>query len=670
MSDCDIQQFEPYYIELANDSPILHRVAGLVADVQTRAYGLHLPNIGSFDLGANVGNVDTTLQVPAEPALAPPQLHSVTVGALQSATYSALNSTIHFSYSSPLIPPLSYASGQGHLTLPDVAVDSPPVTYPLAAQLTLPSEPLLPSITKPAIVLGDRPALDGISQITFVPTAITPLDMPADVLDGVDAFSSMLPELPYRAQEDYTADTAAVAKLKHLLSGGDELAVWLAQQVILYAADTKRLPVEVKRKLDEAFEQAAAKNFALPNGMTDAQVAAVVQAELIQRQDIIDKIEAEVLDAALGAVLASIDAAIQVEKYHAALYIEYVRQNIEVYKLNVAAATAVFNGLLKAYEVYTEIIRQHIENYNRYVEAVTDQNRAVAAGIDIASAEIATYSARVAMYRADSQTLRNMAEVENVAVKTQTLPLQVYEAKLRGLLANYDIFKTNVQAYKQAIQNYAKSFQLVESKISSFAAAVRAEASKADVVEANVRAYIRALGAERQRLSSYEDYIRSSTSMLESEANTLRAAMDTERSYLTAANEVLQANMQTLRNYLNVAQTQQGVVNAYNMANITYTRDKDRLALAKEELEIAKKMIKASEITQQARLKSALDEIKVRANGALAQAASTIYNVGISAAGTVQQSVSGTSAASAGQNYSTRLAWSRACRQEVRAPRG
>ena len=670
MSDCSIEHFAPYSVEIASDNPIFRRVAELLADVRTNVYGLSLPNIGNFDLGVNVGSVDATLKLPTEPALALPQLQGVTVGALQSATYSALNSTIHFSYSSPLVPPLTYVTGQGHLALPDVDVNSPPVAYPLVAQLALPNEPSLPSTAKPTITLGNRPTLDNVSQITFTPTAIAPLDMPNDILDGVDEFASMLPELSYRVQENYVADAAAIAKLKRLLSGDDEIAVWLAQQVILYAADTKRIPVEIKRKLDEIFEQAAAKNFALPNGITDAQVAAVAQAELIQRQDVIDKVEAEVLDAALGAILASINAAIQVEKYHAALYIEYVRQNIEIYKLNVAAATAVFNGLLKTYEVYTEIVKQHVENYNRYVEAVTDQNRAVAAGIEIASAEIATYNARVAMYRADSQTLRNIAEVDNISVKTQILPLQVYEAKLRGLLANYDIFKTNVQAYKQAIQNYAKSFQLIESKISSFAAAVRAEASKADVVEANVRAYVRALGAERQRLSSYEDYIRSSTSVLESEVNALRAAIDAERSYLMAANETLQANIQTLRNYLNIAQTQQGVVNAYNMANITYTRNKDRLELAKEELEIAKKMIKASEITQLARLKSALDEIKVRANGALAQAASTIYNVGISAAGTTQQSVSGTSAASAGQSYSTRLAWNRACRQEVRALRG
>ena len=670
MSDCNITPFEPVHISLASDSPIFRRINQLVANVRMRNYDLRLPHIGDFNLGADVGAVGTALQIPDEPLLTPPELQDVAAGALQVATYSALNSAIHFSHSSPLVPPLAYANGQGHLDLPSVTKTPPPVEYPLAARIAQPATPSLPALNAPELTLGNRPAFDSVSRLEFKPTQIEPLEMPHDLLSSVEQISSMQLELPQRTQEKYTNDANVINKLKQLLSGQDEIAAWVAQQVVLYEADEKQFQFEIKRKQDEVFEQSAAKNFALPNGMVDAQIVEIARMELVQRQDLINKIESDVVDTALNMLFTSIDAAIRIEQYHASLYFEYVRQNIETYKLNVAAATAVFNGLLKAYEVYTDAVRQHVENYNRYADAVTDQNRAVAAGLDISAAEIAAYNASVTMYRADNQTLRDMAEVSGISVKTKTLPLQVYEAELRGLLVNHDIFKTNVQAYKQAIQNYARSFQLTESEIASFASAVRAETSKASVDDANVSAYVRALGAERQRISSYEDYIRSSTSVLESEVQNLRAAMDAERSYLTAANDVLQANIQALRNYIGVAQTQQEVVNAYNHAKVVYTRDKDRLALAAEELQFAKQMIHASEIAQTARLKSALEEIKVRANGALAQAASTIYNVGISAMGTAQQTVAGTLASSDEHNFSTRLAWNRSCRQEVRAPRG
>ena len=658
----------PYW---STDSVIYNKIADLVANITTKNFQFSQPSFGAFNFDANIPPHAATLRAPSASNVSTPNFSAPSVPSLEHATYSALRSVIDFSFSSPLVPPISYGEGIHHLTVPSVSVVAPPLNYPVANSLELPSSPVLPSITKPVIAFGDKPLLDSHTYLSFNPKTIAPLEFPTDFFNDVsNQLENIETIVPYQAQNEYDADSALIAKLRELLRGRDEVAQWLASQVILFAADSRRIPVEAKQALDKVYEQAAARNFALPTGIVDAQVAFVALSELEQKQQLIEKIQAEVVDAALGAVLASVRAAIDIEQYHAALYAQYIRGNLSLYKLNVAAASAIYKALLQVLEFYGQVVAQHVDNYNKYVSAVIEQNKGHNADISLALANVTTYDAKVKMYRADVDTLKNIATAESVSARVQALPLQVYRAQLDGLLANYSVLETNVQAYSQAIQNYVKYFQLAESKINSFEAAVRAESSVNLVNESNIRAYAAAWQAERQRAGAYESYVRNALSVLEAEASNFRAAFAAERSYLSGVTDFLQANLQTARSYLDVVRSKSSLDSAYAKSVIDHTRASDRLRLAEEELRIARQMIAASAGVQQARLMSAFNEIKIRSGGALAQAASTIYNVGISASGTAAINAQGVTAVSSNYDFNTRYSYAKTCREEVRPLRG
>ena len=648
------------------DSPILDKVANFVADVSTNLTQPRLPNLNSTSLGIGMSPVSVPLRAPDQPNVRVPNVDTPQVPSLQNATYSALRSIIDFTHSSPLVPPITYAQGLHHLSLPNVNLSAPPLNYPIADTLAVAAPPTLPSIAKPDIALGSKPVLNQISQIRFSPVTLSPLPFPSDLNAIADEISNADLIVNFVPQKTYTRDAAAIAKLRDLMRGQDEVAQWLSSQVILFAADSRKIPVEAKQAIDKVFEQIAARNFALPNGIADAQIAAIAYAELEQKQQLIEKIEAEVVDAALSAVLAAVQSAIDLEKYHAALFMQYIRGNLSLYKLNVAGAISVYNTLVRVLDLYGNFVSQHVDNYNQYVSAVLEQNKASAADASLLLAKVATFEAQAKIHRTDAETLKNIADVESINVRVQTLPLQAYRAHLDGLLANYSILETNLRSYAQAIENYTKHFQLIESEVNAFEAAVRAENSFNAVNEANVRAYAAAWQAERQRVGAYENYVRSSLSVLEAEMDNFRAAMSAERSYLSGVSEYLQAALQSMRSYLDIARNQISLYNSYNRANLDYTKAYDRLRIIEEEFRLEAQTLGASQTVQTARLQSALDEIKIRVGGALSQAASMIYSVGVGATGTAGISGSGTYTTARNYDFSNRYTFARSCREEVR----
>lgn len=655
-----------YGFTVPADSRLFGLISDLVAQIKTDLPTPNLPEPPDFKLDTNIPSVTSQLRQPPAFSATVPTFKVAPLTGLARATYSALRSVYHFNFNAPILPPLVYEQAKHHIALPTTNVTAPPTDYPVVGYVDVPQPTNIPDLPTTSITLGTRPTLENLAPITFTPTSLEPLDFKLS-LDDLSSEQIDLPPLDFQPFVDYVGDEELKQVIKGWLqSNPSELQTWAAWQGSLVESDTRKLKYEVKEAISKIFEQAAARNFALPAGFVDAEVQQVAQKEIEAQSDAAEKVYQEMLASAVSTLSQAVRSALAVEQYHFQLYVQYVKRNYQLYKLNLQSAQLIYNNLAAIFDVFTRALAQHIDNYNQYVNAVLAQNQAQFAQVDMLNGVIDNYKAQITLYRADVATQKAQADVQAIKAEHATLRLDAYGSLLRGILANYNILETNLKSYRQAIENYAQSYKLNESKLDAYETAIRAEASAGNVVEANVRTYAQVIGMERQRAGAYEEYVRRSTDAIELEIQNMRQAIDTEQSYLSAVNNILSANMQILSAYESSVGNYLRAFEASERAKAGYTANKNKLDILAEETRFTQASLNNTAKLYSAKLQSALAQIRIRAGGALAQAASTIYNVGVAANASAREDVQGSKsyAERTSDDYTKR--WSRTVRREIR----
>ena len=105
---------------------------------------------------------------------------------------------------------------------------------------------------------------------------------------------------------------------------------------------------------------------------------------------------------------------------------------------------------------------------------------------------------------------------------------------------------------------------------------------------------------------------------------------------------------------------------AFERAKAGYTANTNKLALLVEETRFTQASLDNAAKLYSAKLQSALAQIRIRAGGALAQAASTIYNVGVAANASAREDVQGSKSYTQRTSDNYTKSWSRTVRREIR----
>ena len=655
---------------LRNRSAIFDAVRSMLTVATDEASDVFLspPPFRSINLNVPVGNQgaaqleDVNYVQPGMPTA------DLTGPDLEKVMYDAVVGTVDLGFSAGVIGDVNYQSGYSHVPLPSARPDTPPLDYPQESQQSLPDAPTVGGLAVPVLAPGQKPELTPIKPLVYTPSGLEPLDP--------DEFPSYEPpevdNLQWRDELKYHDDQQLRSKLRDLMAGGDEAGRWISGlvQEKLYRSGVRGLNLQTKRQIDQQLITAAGRNFSMPIGAVDAAVAEIAGDKLEKSYEVAQQVGDEVYQAAIDAVTEAISRSVQVEQYHFRLYMRYVRQNLRVYRRNIELATEVYNTLVGIYNDAARAVRIRIQAYNQFIQAISAENRAFAAAVDIREAEVQTYQARVMMFASDTSLLRKASQVQQADVEQRTLPLMTYQSDLKGHMANLEIIQQNLDGFRQSIDAYSQYFQWYDDAIGAFDSATDAETSKITVNTNKFDAYRQLWSAEQDRASSFRDYVGSSFSVFDDEMRRFRQAVSAQQSYLSAVNQSLSHATSAVSSHQSVVSTIEQHANDYNAARITHQSASDGVGISAATTKMADQAISSEADAHYARLDTAREAAKLTAAGALSQAASAIFQVSVSADGSASERVSGRDSGDRRYSVQDRKSFTRSCTEVVRPAQG
>ena len=618
------------------------------------------PSLPNFSFNVDIGASAKAKLIDPRYTAPPTPVATLRRPSLEGTAYSAIQALIHYTHNTKPLDNIKYLSGLDNISLPSDEPDAPPLTYPQQTPKGDPGGASTPDLSPPEFSLGDRPELATMTPIDFTPSGLRPVDL-GDLMPEYEPPD--VSELEWQTELKYEADGGLRAKLRELTEGRDEVSHWIGQmvQAKLYVSDIRELERRTKTQLDQIMDQTAGKNFSLPHGPAEALVLGEAGRELEDSYKAAQKIRDEVFDAAITTVTEAVGRSIVVEQYHFKLYMRYLRQNLRVYQLNLELANQAYNALVEVYGLVERGLRTRIDAYNQYVNAVTAENRALASQVNFTEAEVSSYRAKVQMYAAEVGLRQKSAQVQRDDVRYQALVFDEYQAQLRGALADLQIVETNIEAFQEAVRAYSNHTQWYDSALGAYEAHIDAGVSKIAVDEAKFDSYRQLWAAEGERAGAFREYVQASTSAMDASLQDYREAVRTQQGYFSDVIGALNSSVQAAAGYSQAAGEAAQHAGAYNSAGVSYTSALNDVAVAEGAKDMAQDAILAESSVQLAKLATANEAAKVTAAGALSQAASAIFQVGLSATGASSHRVSGRDSGSTRASAQDRKSFSKVC---------
>lgn len=616
----------------------------------------------------NIPILNNTLLQPTKSEYRDPAFNGETNFDFESAAYRAANSTIEAAYNVATLAPVNYSTGREGIWRSVDAVAPPPLAYPQAPYVEIP-EAVIQDVVKPVLELGKQPDLQLIPSVDLSLPGVPSADLARYVSDfSVPDVS----ELVYPERIEYTADADLIAKIKRLIQGDDELLEWVNEisQQKLEKVIVRHFAEDVQAEINKVLSQAAARGFCAPVGFVDAQVIQLADKELRERLKVSEKVRDEIFQSSFEVVARSIASTVAIEKYHLALYLKYVRQVIETYKLNLSLAVKLASHLESVLATAKRFVALQVDAYNALVSGVEAYNSVQLDAIKLVKAQIDTLAARVEMYATDIRTASAKTEVDAIEVDKKAIAYKLYESKLRGVLANIDIAQQNVAAYSYAVDAYGKSMAGIADAVSAYEKYISAQMSKISVDDANISAYKKLIAAERDRLSGYEQVVSKNIQLLDDEIASYKQAIVAEGSVISNYLNTLEQSSAILSTYYDYVRAVYGAVSDYARANVSYTAGKSTLDLLSASTEADVNLLNMDREAILAALDASRRTIKARTAGALSQAASSVVQVGTSLAGSVDESVSGAASAAMSASTDNNLRFSSSCEEVIRPATG
>ncbi len=578
---------------------------------------------------------------------------------LSSVAYNAIQSVINYDFQAPTIPAITYSVAKPSAPITGANPSAPPVNYPTSQLLDLPAPPSMPDVVAPSLAYGSRPALQQPKRLHLYLEPLEPI-----LLDDPDSADfEFQPELlTWQDELVFSEDADLQARVKNVLAGR-EFAPWVSEVVqrLLVSSDTRTLSSEVKQALDKILDDGAARGYSLPTGAVMARTLEVSDRQVEAEYEAAKKVMSEVYAAAMDLLSTAVSQALRVERYHFALYMRYVQQNLKVYRANIQIAAAVYNALASIVNRFYDWLRLHVEAYNAYVDSVLDVASAKAEELSLARVDVSNAQSQVLMYRADVGVYKASADVARLEVERSVIPLDVYAAQIEGAMANLQIVQQNVEAYKQAVRNYSQAFDWLTDKFAAYEAAIRADSSGIQVTSANVDAYRRLWSAEQRRISAYEDYLRSTLSVFNEEMQRFNTAARAQRNYFGLLRSAANSAMQVLSTAVSAQEQRLRAEESKAQANLSRDLANAEISLVGLQVDHASWNLAATATSTNAKLDAALRSIQMRAAGALSQIASSIYQVSFGAQTTSSDTLSGQWGSQQSVSVARRKTWSNDC---------
>ena len=359
--------------------------------------------------------------------------------------------------SAPELIPLQLPLPPGEISvpLPDKPQIETDVSLPDAPVVVLPDlDPMLP-ITIPDFVFPDMPDFDGM-----------PPDANAIVVPNVFINWS---EPKY---ESVLLDEL-IDKVREMMAGGTGLPP--AVEDALFSRARERDSVESKRAVDEAFETWAARGFSMPPGMLAKAVDVIREQGRLKAAELNREIMIEAAKWEIENIRFAVQQGLALEQLTQNLFENYAKRMFEVARFQAESQISVFNAQIGLFNAQNDAFKTLADVYKTKLEGAVAKMQAYKTAIEGQALIGQINTQNVEVYKAKLQGI--MSNVE------------VYKAMMEGAKVRAETIKTQLQAYQTDVQVFAEQIKAEKVKFEAYETQVKAETAKAGMLDAQARAY-------------------------------------------------------------------------------------------------------------------------------------------------------------------------------------
>jgi len=624
------------------------------------------PTFGGEVLPTGLSDVlSTTLERPVHADLTAPASPEFTLPTdLAAPGYVALRRFSDLGHFSPVLTSVQWAEPVAPATLSSQAAPEPDLNYPVDDPQNLPERPVFTDVVTPDITLSEIPDLVRLDPIGFDVENLQPL-----VLAELPQFNPPeVDEMRYRPLNYYTQDAEYRGFLGEILQRGGPLSEWASSfsYNLLLAQQLRFQRQQIKRGLDEVFETAGARNIEVASGAVDQAAAALLQDRVDESIKASDTVRDEVYRQALELVKQAVSGAITVERYRGAAYIQYVKQNVEIYRLNIQVAKQLLDELTRIVQIVAQDVADQVQVYNLYVEAQMAQAAGSAAAAEFVLADVRNFARKLTMVRSDAQLARAAARIDALAIQQSTMPLRTYRAMLSGVSSQLGVVRNGLTSWGEAIRAHSEYTEAQVRQLDGVDTYASAVTSAVRVNEANVASYRQVLSAEQNRMSAFEQYLSANTAAFDAELNNFRESVQSELRRLEALSGNLRTSAQILDTYRGVAVSAAQHAATVNQSRVAHRAAADSVDATVWDVSMAQQSLSAELVSQYARLDVGRRAIDVQAAAALSQSAASVFQVSLSMSGDSRERVSAQLANSQQISVGRSVQWSKSCSDSVR----
>lgn len=537
-------------------------------DIDSIIGNLELPDLGPMP------------EAPQELALSTPQAPAI------DAIYIPVKPDIDTSVSFPTVPKINDLV-MPNRTPSNITIDIP--AAPTINTLTMPGRPDIDvSVNLPAAPglkefdAPDEPSFDTSVTLPTLqpidklnapqrPDVDVNIDMPADidlVLPELEALESLkiddfvmpdlaLPDMPNANHEfevmdfnenwwtepaEYSDDLYDDLKhvAKDMLNNPQNFGLPDVVVKALFDKPRERISQEVERSVQEAQNTWAARGFSMPPGMLAKQVNVARQEGQLRVADLNRDIFTEASKAQIEALKFAVEKGIALEQATYNRWLDTVNRLFEVAKYNVEAAFRVyeyqftmfnaqnegFKILVDSYkaklDMFTTGIRLQIESKvaqgqlnNQALEVYRAKLAGVTADGELFKTKMLAVQMRVDIIKAQFDVYRTDMQAFAEQLGAERIKLEVYDTEMRGVEAKVGIAQTQADIYAKRIQAYGGKIEGERLKLESYKAQIDGEqarlgvaSTQAQIYGQDINAYTAAMGGEKLKVDLHEALLR------------------------------------------------------------------------------------------------------------------------------------------------------------------
>lgn len=447
-----------------------------------------------------------------------PDLDAVDYSAMQ-AIEADIPEPIEAAPSLPAAPTLSA------LAEPLFDVVSMP-SAPSIQSFAVPSRPsvdLAPVIPdQPTLVRPDLPTLIEVDIPAFTPIVLPTFDETAPTLDATEPMSALNWAEPVYAS---TTLDAVLGTLQDMREGTTGLPAEIEAQ--LFDRARAREDRTAQRAEQEIYEAFAGRGFVAPPGMMSKQLAQVREANQLQANALQRDIMVRIADIRVENLRFSVTQGLAAEQVLVAIFQNATLRAFEVAKLEVANLIAIYNTKVALFNSAMDAYRTKAQVYETVLKGRLAALEAFKVQMEGAKVAGEVNEQRTKVYEAQVKGL--MADVD------------LYRARLQGVQAQVDAARASMDGYRIDVQAYAEKIGAERIKIESYKAQVEGESAKSQSNAHRASVFSSLVQAQSTQVANWRTTVDAEISKMNADTNRYGAQLEAYRTTIQAQLGVVQA---------------------------------------------------------------------------------------------------------------------------------